>query len=598
MIERRRRTVERLRADRNHGATTARRCAPGEPRCWAKKPSPSAGRSPIPTLYVLDRDGRRQGIGVAGELADRRRRPGPRLLAAGRRWPPTASCPIPSPAGPAPASTVPATSPAGGSTASSNTSAGSISRSRCAASASSWAKSKARWRRIPAVADRVVVARPATGRRNPPGGLRGAARPRPAAEPTRSSRLFLGRTLPSLHDPGRLRLPAGAAAHPQPQGRPQGPAGARRSPAAGERRGGRRKTRPSKSLHQIYCEVLDLEKVDADANFFVLGGHSLLATQVLARIRDSFRPQGAAAHLLPLPHHRPAGRRWSPKRCRPPRRLSRPNGPLGARARAAPLPLAAAPAPLRAAPPAPAAIGAHHLRPGTAVAGRPARRRPPTASYNITNRCSGCAARLDAEPPAPPAFDRVIDRHAILRTAIEAGGRPAAASGCCPALEWQLGAVELHGRSGSRTRHGDPAPGRRARASIPFALDGSRRSFQIAARPHRRTSESWLLSVFHHAIFDNHSFAILFAELDELYAALAESRPRAAAARAGRSQLTEVALRQHQRAERRRAGRRSRLLAPPPGRRPAAARAAHRPAAAADARASAAPTTPSACRPP
>ncbi|MEM9597673.1 MAG: amino acid adenylation domain-containing protein, partial [Acidobacteriota bacterium] len=39
------------------------------------------------------------------------------------------------------------------------------------------------------------------------------------------------------------------------------------------------------TLEDIWCDVLDLDRVGVDANFFELGGHSLMASQLLARVR-------------------------------------------------------------------------------------------------------------------------------------------------------------------------------------------------------------------------------------------------------------------------------------------------------------------------
>ncbi|HEY2392251.1 MAG TPA: amino acid adenylation domain-containing protein, partial [Candidatus Angelobacter sp.] len=47
----------------------------------------------------------------------------------------------------------------------------------------------------------------------------------------------------------------------------------------------------------IWCEVLELNHVDCEANFFEIGGHSLLATQVISRIREAF---GVALELHAL----------------------------------------------------------------------------------------------------------------------------------------------------------------------------------------------------------------------------------------------------------------------------------------------------------
>jgi acyl carrier protein len=39
-------------------------------------------------------------------------------------------------------------------------------------------------------------------------------------------------------------------------------------------------------LAEIWCEVLGLEKVGIDENFFEIGGHSLRAIQVISRVRE------------------------------------------------------------------------------------------------------------------------------------------------------------------------------------------------------------------------------------------------------------------------------------------------------------------------
>src|SRR5687767_13364219 len=47
-------------------------------------------------------------------------------------------------------------------------------------------------------------------------------------------------------------------------------------------------TETEQALASIWCDVLKVEQVEIDDDFFSLGGHSLLAVRVIARIRDVF----------------------------------------------------------------------------------------------------------------------------------------------------------------------------------------------------------------------------------------------------------------------------------------------------------------------
>ncbi len=54
-------------------------------------------------------------------------------------------------------------------------------------------------------------------------------------------------------------------------------------------------------LAAIWAQVLQLERVGINDNFFALGGHSLLATQVISRVREAYRIELSLRALFDAP---------------------------------------------------------------------------------------------------------------------------------------------------------------------------------------------------------------------------------------------------------------------------------------------------------
>lgn len=71
--------------------------------------------------------------------------------------------------------------------------------------------------------------------------------------------------------------------------------------ARGAEQGAEPKTELEATLAAMICELLHLDTVSIDENFFLLGGHSLLGAQLLARARDRFGVEMALRSLFEHP---------------------------------------------------------------------------------------------------------------------------------------------------------------------------------------------------------------------------------------------------------------------------------------------------------
>ena len=91
-----------------------------------------------------------------------------------------------------------------------------------------------------------------------------------------------------VHDPVGVRHARRVAADGQRQGRPAGAAGPRRSAPGGDGDYVAPRSAVEEAVAAIWADVLGLERVSVEADFFALGGHSLLATQVVAQVRTDF----------------------------------------------------------------------------------------------------------------------------------------------------------------------------------------------------------------------------------------------------------------------------------------------------------------------
>ena len=259
--------------------------------------------------------------------------------------------------------------------------------------------------------------------------------------------------------------------------------------AAPTQEGAAPRTPTEELLATIWADVLGLERVGVNDNFFAAGGHSLLATQALARVRAAF---GVGLPVRAL-FEQPTVALLAPV-------LER-----AARAETPPI----APAPPGA--PRPLSFAQQRiwfldqLDPGS-------------SAYNIP-----LALRLDG--PLDPAalgrsLDTVVARHESLRTSFaQADGLPTPV--VRPPAAVALPLIDLRGLPEAAR---DAAVRRRAQEEAGHAFDLQRGPLLRAALLALADEQHILLLTMHHIVSDGWSRGVLMREMAACYAAHAAGR--------------------------------------------------------------------------
>ncbi|MBZ4377474.1 non-ribosomal peptide synthetase, partial [Corallococcus sp. AS-1-6] len=240
-------------------------------------------------------------------------------------------------------------------------------------------------------------------------------------------------------------------------------------------------------LATLFAEVLRVERVGIQDDFFALGGHSLLATQLVSRVRASFGVElplralfGAPTveALAPMLEKAPSSALRAP--------------PLRPAAREGDIPLSFAQQRLWLL---------DQLQTGD-------------ASYNIPTalRLTG---RVDVDA-LRGAFEALIARHESLRTTL-AASHEAPSQRIQAASAWELPVVDLSAL---------PQEQREEEAQR-IVAEEARRPFQLATGPLLRgllvrleTEEHLLLVTMHHIVSDGWSMGVLVREMAAFYEAL------------------------------------------------------------------------------
>lgn len=247
-------------------------------------------------------------------------------------------------------------------------------------------------------------------------------------------------------------------------------------------------------LARIWQQLLGVEQIDMNDNFFVLGGHSLLATQAMSRLRDVFQLELPLRYLFEAPTLASLAERIQTA-IRTGESLQAP--PITSTSRDKNLPLSFAQQRL---------WFLHQLEPNSSTYNE-------LAAVRLTGSLNVVALEK--------SFNDVIRRHEILRTTFTTvEGQPIQV--IAPALTLTLPIIDLRDV---------PETSRDAEARR-LALKTVQQPFNLEQEPLLRVTllqleakTYILLLTMHHIICDGWSMGILVRELAALYSAFSNNQP-------------------------------------------------------------------------
>jgi len=254
------------------------------------------------------------------------------------------------------------------------------------------------------------------------------------------------------------------------------------------------RTRTERRLADAWREVLRVEQVGVDDNFFDLGGHSLLVTQLASRIRAEFGIELPMASVFEAPTLAALASRIEALR------------PEDAEPELAPIPTVPRDEPL------PLSFSQERLwfldqfQPGS-----------PLYNVPMSLRLRG---RLDVEA-LERTFQEIVRRHELLRTGFTSvEGQPA-----------QVIQPEAHLELPLTDLSDSPTPWTETRLAD-LAEEEAQRPFDLAQPPLMRVrlvkiaeDDHALLATIHHIVSDGWSMGVLIREVAALYTALAAGQP-------------------------------------------------------------------------